>query len=207
MRNMGQQNNKDLLNYWNMVRRGRRAPKRIEITPSEITPLLPITFILEVTSSKELQFRLAGSKMCEIFGKEFRGQNFFDCWPKAEQGILARYLSQLINEGTIITINCEAKAPNNETAEFEMLFLPLTHSGTTIDRILGSITPKEDYPWIGLMDLDFTLIKEVHASYIRGSSLNEPETNKRSKLTFLPHKRLVQGKNCQLRVFDGGKTD
>ena len=204
---MVQQQTQDLLNYWNQVRQGRQAPKRIEITPSDISPLLPVTFILEVTKDKELKFRLAGSKMCEIFGKEFRGLNFFDCWPPMEQSILSRHLSQLINEGTIVTINCEAKAPNGETAECEILFLPLTHSGTTIDRILGAVTLQEDHPWIGLIDLEFHMITEIHTSYIRLNILNETSNTPPSKLAFLPHKRLVQGKNCQLRVFDGGKTD
>ncbi|CAN0539766.1 unnamed protein product, partial [Scytosiphon promiscuus] len=38
---MYQQNNQALLTYWNEVRGNRTAPKRVEITPSAIGPILP----------------------------------------------------------------------------------------------------------------------------------------------------------------------
>lgn len=204
---MYQQNNQALLTYWNKVRGNRTAPKRVEITPSAIGPILPVTFILEAREQGQLYFRLAGSKFCEIFGKEFRGLNFFDCFPKTERPFLSKYLTQLINEGTIISVVCEAKSENEHCGEFEMLFLPMIHSGEQIDRILGSISPIGDFPWLGLTKLEFHEIKEVHISLLRGTSLREVRQNNITTLPFLPHNRLVEGKYCSLRVFDGGKSE
>lgn len=203
--------NKELLDYWNKVRAGRQAPKRIEIIPSEISSILPSTFILEIINHERLQFRLAGSKMCETFGKEFRSINFIECWPNPTRPTIIRHLSQLINEGTIVTMNCEARSANDHIYEFEVLFLPMTHSGTTIDRILGSFAPQKDYPWIGLTSLEFREINEIHVSYLRGASIHKKHADKltanNTKLSFLPYKRLVESENCQLRVFEGGKND
>lgn len=201
------QQNKELLDYWNLVRQGRQAPKRIEITPSAISHILPTTFILEVRNQEKLHFRLAGSKMCEMFAQDFRGLNFLNCWPLSERKILARHITQLIVDGAVIHIISQASAPEGHQAQFEILFLPMTHGGTTIDRILGSIVPTTDYPWLGVTKLEFQEIKEIHMSYLRGSSLPEPDNQASSGLAFIPHKKIVEGKNCQFRVFDGGKTD
>jgi len=204
---MNLRQNDDLLAYWNEVRAGRPCPKRIEITPSAIAPILPITFILEVKNAKNFTFRLAGSKMCETFGQEFRGQNFLSSWPESEQHILIRHFGQLIDQGTIIRLVCSVKSQNDDCGDFEMLFLPLSHSGAKIDRILGSFSPISDYDWIGHGPLHFQEIKEIHIGYMRGASLLDPPEEVSPKPVFIPHKRLVEGKNCLLRVFEGGKTD
>ncbi len=212
---MYQQENQDLLDYWNSVRGNRIAPKRVEIIPSAIGHILPVTFILEKRATEKLHFRLAGSKLCEIFGREFRSLDFLDCWPSDERPILSTYLSQLLTDGTIVSIVFQAKSSNDHIGDFEMLFLPMIHGGSTIDRILGSISPIGDIPWLGLTELDFHEITEVHISLLRGSSLNQQVSSAHAgsfvsnvtALPFLPHKRLVEGKNCSLRVFEGGKTD
>ncbi len=212
---MYQQENQDLLDYWNSVRGNRIAPKRVEIIPSAIGHILPVTFILEKRATEKLHFRLAGSRLCEIFGNEFRSLDFLDCWPESEQAILSTYLQQLLTDGTIVSVVFQAKSSNDHIGDFEMLFLPMIHGGSTIDRILGSISPIGDIPWLGLTDLEFHKINEVHISLLRGSSLKQAAPNSRSgifssnvtTLPFLPHKRLVEGKNCSLRVFEGGKSD
>ncbi|GAA6211776.1 hypothetical protein NBRC116602_15170 [Hyphomicrobiales bacterium 4NK60-0047b] len=212
---MYQQENQDLLDYWNSVRGNRIAPKRVEIIPSAIGHILPVTFILEKRATEKLHFRLAGSKLCEIFGREFRSLDFLDCWPSDERPILSTYLNQLLTDGTIVSVVFQAKSSNDHIGDFEMLFLPMIHGGTTIDRILGSISPIGDIPWLGLTELEFHEISEVHISLLRSSSLKQQASPARSglfssnvtALPFLPHKRLVEGKNCSLRVFEGGKTD
>lgn len=202
---MQRQDNKQLLTYWNSVRAGRQAPKRTEITPAAISPMLPTTFILELRGKDDLGFRIAGSRLCEIFGREFRGENFLKLWPSPERPIIRRHLGQLMSEGTIVTFNCEAVSENGHTGKFELLLLPLTHSGTAIDRILGSITPSGDYPWLGLVPLQFRAINEVHVCYLRAQG-EEAELKTGQRRSLLRHKRLVKAKNCQLRVFDGGKV-
>ncbi len=201
------QNNKELLTYWNKVRAGRPAPKRTEITPSAISPMLPYTFILELRNDDQLYFRLAGSKVCEMFGKEFRGINFLECWPATEQPVLTRHLGQLIREGTIVTLNGQAISESDHTGDFEIICLPLTHSGRNIDRVLGSIAPAGDYPWLGMVKLKFRHISEIHVSYLREPGMNLQSEIALKKQTFINHKRLIQAKNCQLRVYDGGKSE
>ncbi len=204
---MYQKKNKDLLHYWNGIRGTRAAPKRIEISPAEISHILPQTFILEARNSQEFLFRLAGSKMCDIFGSEFRGLNFFSYWPIAEQIILKKYLSQLIDDGAVVSINFTATSDHNHEGSFEMIFMPLIHSGTHIDRILGGVAPTENYPWLGLTKLNFLAISTVELRIFSKASINLKENDQTSSLSFNTENRLVEGNHCQLRVFEGGKAN
>jgi hypothetical protein len=59
--------------YWDRVRNGRFAPRRFEVEPAKIAALLPETFIAEGAGLLGCRFRLAGTKICEQFGRELRG--------------------------------------------------------------------------------------------------------------------------------------
>ena len=40
----------------------------------------PYTFILQRFDSEHAVFRLAGTEICHLFGREFRDQNFLNLW-------------------------------------------------------------------------------------------------------------------------------
>ena len=70
---MQQPTSRQLYAYWDHVRNGRVAPRRFEIEPSMIAAMLPETFIVEGTGALGYRFRLAGTRICEQFGREVRG--------------------------------------------------------------------------------------------------------------------------------------
>jgi len=74
-----------LYSYWNEVRRGRIAPQRLEIEPSRIAAILSETFMLEVLKPDTYPYRLAGTRLCEMFGSELRGKNFLDGWSEEDR--------------------------------------------------------------------------------------------------------------------------
>ena len=59
-----------LFQYWNRLRDGRPAPRRTEVEPADIKTLLADTFILEKDTRGEAVFRLAGTRLCAIYGRE-----------------------------------------------------------------------------------------------------------------------------------------
>ena len=61
--------------YWDGVRAGRIAPRRLEIEPARIAAILSETFMLECGDG-DYRYRLAGSRLCELFGYELRGTSF-----------------------------------------------------------------------------------------------------------------------------------
>ena len=57
---------------------------RTEIEPADIKTLLADTFILEKDARGEAVFRLAGTRLCAIYGRELKGFAFVSLW--REQG-------------------------------------------------------------------------------------------------------------------------
>jgi len=72
--------NQALFDYWNVMRGGRPAPFRADIQPGDIKRLLPYLFILERKSEWDYAFRLAGTKLCNTYGMEFRNHNLLSMW-------------------------------------------------------------------------------------------------------------------------------
>ena len=158
-----------LYQYWNHVRGKRSAPNRVEIEPSKIAGILPATFILERHSAEVYRFRLAGTRMCEIFGNELRGTDFLEGWPSDDRLLLIRNLSILTNQAATALIRFQATARDEQAIEFELLLLPLFHTQEKIDRILGCCSPFDGPGWLGDKPL---LSKRLVANELVWPSLN-----------------------------------
>ena len=66
---MKQHGSIELFQYWDRLRDNRQAPKRTDIEPADIKSLLADTFILEKDGRGEAVFRLAGTRLCAVFGR------------------------------------------------------------------------------------------------------------------------------------------
>src|SRR5262245_12517318 len=77
-----------LYGYWNEIRAGRLAHQRLEIEPSRIAGILSETFMLERFDAATYEFRLAGTRLCELFGSELRGTNFLSDWSEPDRQTL-----------------------------------------------------------------------------------------------------------------------
>ena len=59
-----------VFDYWNTRRGARPAPERADIDPVAIRHALGDTFMLAADFADELRFRLAGTRVCALFGRE-----------------------------------------------------------------------------------------------------------------------------------------
>jgi hypothetical protein len=146
---MQQPTTRQLYAYWDRIRNGRVAPRRFEIEPSMITALLPETFIIEGTSGLGYRFRLAGTRICEQFGRELRGADFLGLWDDQDREAVASMLRSVFTDAAVGQGNFRAFSASNRRANFEFLLLPLIHAGDNVNRILGAITAVEPPFWLG----------------------------------------------------------
>lgn len=204
---------RSLYQYWNEVRGARIAPRRFEIEPSRISKLLPETFILESVSDDVLRYRLAGTRLSCQFGRDFRGANFLDQWTPRERSIVMEKLESLTASGCPAVIISEASSARGRKAVFEIILLPLVHTGGTIDRILGAASCISPPSWIGedplvrqrLIDVRIVLPESDPEHGVRSGPIEmvrdlEPPP-------FLAHvrnARIVRQDCRQFRVYDGG---
>ena len=158
---MQQATTKELYAYWDAIRNGRIAPRRFEIEPAKISQLLRDTFIAECSGLPAFRFRLAGTQICHCFGRELRGVDFMSLWSLEDRNTISSTLENIVNDGAVGHGSFIAVTESNREAVFEFALLPLIHTGSTINRILGAITAIEPPFWLGAEPLIALELRDV----------------------------------------------
>jgi hypothetical protein len=159
---------RQLYAYWDHVRNGRLAPRRFEIEPAKIAGLLPETFIAECKGLLGFRFRLAGTKICEQFGRELRGIDFLSLWEADDRDALASLIRTVLADGAVGHGLFRACTPSDREASFEFVVMPLIHTGKTVNRLLGAISAVEPPFWLGAEPLARQEIDELHLHWPDG---------------------------------------
>ena len=161
---------KELLNYWmdlyelmgnDEKSTGPRIwPERSDVRPSECRTLLSDMFILE-TENHEAKFRLAGTSLCSIFGKELKGQSFASTFEPKDQRAAENWALQMGTEEFVAVICTQGMTAQGEVVNFESLLLPLSHQGMRGTRALGITVASETPVWLGYTPIVHHSIRSV----------------------------------------------
>jgi hypothetical protein len=195
-----------LYSYWNALRGNRPAPKRLEIDPSRIAANLPDTFILERIDASTLRFRLAGTRITDALGIELRGKNLLDLFGYDDARTVQRQMDIVADNCAAGVFRISGSNADGQSATFEMLILPLTHTQDSVDRFLGSITAIGKPSWLGITALTSrTLIDHAIIWPDATSAVSDRLADRQAP--FLPLRRearIVKSARRQFRVYDGG---
>ena len=198
-----------LYSYWNEVRAGRLAPRRLEIEPSRITGILAETFMLERVDQATYPYRLAGTRLCEVLGKELRGTNFLDGWSDQDRPVLERLLASVCDQGAVVTLTTDSGTDPRHRVELETILLPLLHAGSTVGRIIGATSAASTPHWLhGNVALTHRLVRhELVWPDGRPHSVIERSGNHAPFLAEPANTRMANALRRQFRVLDGGRGD
>jgi len=184
-----------LFSYWNERRGTRSAPERSEIDPAAIPPLLADSFVLSFNPELDHPFRLAGTRLCSMFGRELKDAPFLGLWDAGDQPRMRELVTIVAEETTGAVAACSGTTDDNERIDFELILLPLRHHGDRRARMLGMLAqyalpgPLGRHP-VGTLALGTVRhldpTTEIHAA---------------------PALRLVSGRGRgNLRVYQGGRA-
>lgn len=140
---------RELYDYWNRIRGDEPAPRRSDIEPSDIRRILADTFILEVVDRERYLVRLAGTRVCTLYGREIKGAEFLDFWTEDDRQAIATLATAVCEDAAGAVVSATLSAANERPMTCEFLLLPLRHGGPTYDRILGSCSVVERPFWFG----------------------------------------------------------
>jgi hypothetical protein len=144
----------ELYAYWEERRRGRPAPERADIEPGAIRQALSDTFILELAdASHGHSFRLAGTRVCALFGRELKGESFLNLWSVGSRQAISDLLAISSEEsvGTVAGVTAENVA--GEQIDLELLLLPLGIRRPSLARTIGILAPLKAPHWLGTTPL------------------------------------------------------
>ncbi|WP_336488878.1 PAS domain-containing protein [Methylobacterium nigriterrae] len=143
-----------LHSYWNRIRGERAAPERAEIEPGEIRNLLADSLILELDMpARAAHLRLAGTRVCALFGRELKGESLARLWGEAPADPWR--LIEIVASDTVgVVAGLQGRTGRGETVDLELLLLPLRHRGRTQSRMLGALSPPHVPAWLGLRPVE-----------------------------------------------------
>jgi hypothetical protein len=168
--------NRELLNYWNKQRGKRLAPDRAEIEPSSIRTVLGDIFLLEFNTDETAPFRLAGTRLCALFRRELRGENFFKLWLPSYRTAIRDLIDGMIDEkvGCVAGVTAAASDDILAPVQLEMLLLPLEFHSRGRALAIGALAPLASPYWLGakaICPLTLGTVRHLDAAASDGAPL------------------------------------
>jgi hypothetical protein len=138
-----------LFKHWD-ERRGLSAiPERSEIDPGSLRQALGDTFILAFNTLNGHIFRLAGTRICALVGRELKGEGFIALWDERDRRRLAELIRAAIDDSVGLLAAVQGTNADCQTLDLELILLPLTHCGQTHLRLIGTLAPITVPYWLG----------------------------------------------------------
>ncbi|WP_420960124.1 PAS domain-containing protein [Brucella sp. IR073] len=158
-----------LLAYWNRIRGKRPAPEQAEIEPGAIARQLPDVFILELPDNVDARFRLAGTRLCTIYGGELKNSEFLSLWSQEDRAGIRQVLQTVFLNKRAAVIDQEGKSLSRRSAAFETLLLPLAD-----DRLIGSMIAVDPPYWLGADRITENSVRAIDLIDPRREALQVP---------------------------------
>lgn len=140
---------RELYEYWDRIRDGEPAPRRSEIEPGDIRTILADTFILEVVDRERYVVRLAGTRVCALYGREIKGSEFLSFWSDDDRLAVATLAAAVCEDAAGAVVSASLFSGRERPVTCEFVLLPLRHGGPVYDRIVGSCAVFERPYWFG----------------------------------------------------------
>ena len=142
---------RELFAYWNNLRGSRPAPARGDIECVAIRSLLADVFVLSFEPPAGHPFRIAGTRVCALFGREMKGESFLALFAANARSDIRNLIAVITREsiGVVASLReCDGAQP-----PLELILLPLAYDGRTDARLLGALVPSELPHWLGRRSL------------------------------------------------------
>ena len=126
---------RQLFLYWNEKRGHRRAPSRDDIDPAGICEVLSSVFLVDVEAEpRRYRVRLMGTVLVQWYGQDITGRYVDEI---TDQVLGA--LDELVTTWRPWRLAGEYVRRSGRVMLYELLALPLSTDGATVNMVLGGI--------------------------------------------------------------------
>jgi hypothetical protein len=126
-----------MVDYWRQKAGDRRMPRRSDIDPGEVKAFLPrITLVDVVPDARRFVYRLVGTEDVASRGSDPTGRSVVEAFfaEKAEDSLA--YYEYVARYGEPYCFRDEYFAPDGALERQDLIFLPLSEDGETVNMIL-----------------------------------------------------------------------
>jgi hypothetical protein len=135
--------NREFYAYWDEKRGGARAPDRSEIEPSAVRELLGDIFVLSFDSAAGHPFRVAGTRVCALLGRDLKDQSFSALFGPDGRREIEDIIAVVAEEMLAAVAGITATAQDGSPAHLELLLLPFNARAHTPLSLTGLLAPFE----------------------------------------------------------------
>lgn len=129
---------RELYDYWRACAQSRPMPSRYDIDPVAIPNLLPGLSLLDAGDGiASLQYRLAGTRVREIYGAEITGRAVFDVGFQQKRDYWRAVYRKVIEERMPMQGAVRGPAAGREHLFLVWMRLPLAGLSGAVERVLG----------------------------------------------------------------------
>ena len=97
----------------------------------------------------QLRFRLAGTRVCALFGREIKGEAFTALWSETSRNRSTTCSPSSPMKRPAPSPASPARTEDGAKTDLELLLLPLAHVGHARIRALGVLAPPNPPYWLG----------------------------------------------------------
>jgi hypothetical protein len=127
---------RELFDYWRSCAKNRSMPSRADINPAAIAALLPGISILEAAPGSRLIYRLAGTRLREIFGQEVTGKSVFDLGLGEKQSYWRAVYRRVIDEKLPMQGAVKGPVVDRDHVVLFWMRLPLGDDAAVVNKVL-----------------------------------------------------------------------
>jgi hypothetical protein len=152
--------NRQFFAYWDEKRGVSRAPDRSDFKPDGFRQLLGDIFVLACDEAGRQPFRVAGTRISALLGRDLKGENF----PALFDGESRRDIEDVIaavTEDMVPAVAGITAASTEGVAHLELLLLPFNNRAHVPLSLTGLLAPFED-GHSGLKDFSLTSWRYIH---------------------------------------------
>ena len=135
--------NQQFFAYWDAKRGGARAPDRSEIEPAAVRELLGDIFVLSCESSAGYPFRVAGTRLCALLGRDLKDKSFSELFIESSRREIEDIVTVVTEEMLAAVAGITAISEEGSQAHLELLLLPFSHRAHTPMSLTGLLAPFE----------------------------------------------------------------
>jgi hypothetical protein len=150
------QGQRELFDYWLRSADGRRMPSRSDLDPLKVPRLLPHIGLIDLRDGlAEAAFRLAGTRLHDIYGQEITGKRAEEIFSGESALYWRRIHGRVVERSVPLHGVVRGPAKGRDHVVLFWLRLPLSEDGGQVDRILcydaagplaETITPTKPLP-------------------------------------------------------------
>lgn len=205
-----------IFSEWQRLARTERgtfcAPARERIEPRKLGRHLSDLFFLEAEQHGDLSFRLAGTRVCTLFGRELKNTRFLSLWSERDRAALRETSQNVSGLAIPALVSYAGISMSGRSLGLEMFLAPLEATDGQIS-ILGSIAVLDSVTWVGADPIVLGHLNEIEpvapdlilADAVQQSAavtVNAPRTGRQWSDIRLTEPQAAP----KLRVIKGGKA-